>query len=424
MTVSDTYFFGEYEINTARREVLRQNQVVNVQRKVFDLLVYLICNRDRAVDKDELQDSVWPGVIVTETALTRAVMKARRAVGDDASAQQVIRTVHGHGYRFVAELSQEVGAAASGSFDDLLKHTLAPQFELKRILGEGTMATVYLAQDTSLSREVAIKVLRPQLASEKIARQRFEREARATARMQHPNVVSVYGVGEVAERSSYMVMQYVDGPTLAEALEADGPLQTDDARSLLAQMSAGLAAAHAEGIIHRDLRPDNVLLAPASDGIAALLSDFGIAALAEAGTEAITRLTQLGESIGDLTYMSPEQLLGKPLDAQADIYSLGIVAYEMLSGQSPYRLEGLSDPAVAHLRQPARSLSMLSPDIPEDMAQLLLHCLAKTPEARPQAADVQNVLLGRGSWSPGERRKPQGGLLDRLKQRIPGRGAD
>lgn len=273
---------------------------------------------------------------------------------------------------------------------DRLERVLAPDFRLLRPLGEGAVALVYLACETALERLVAVKVLRPELASDRVVRRRFSREARAAARIVHPNVVAVHRVGELADGSPYLIMEYVEGRTLADLLAADGPLGPDPGRAALEQIAGALTAAHQKGIIHRDVRPGNIIIE--HDTHRMVLTDFGLSGIKETGSELITRLTRAGEVLGDPGYTSPEQLLGEPVTEATDLYSFGIVGYEIVSGSTPFGVTTARETVIAHVKHAPRGLRDLRTDAPVELARLLERCLAKKPEHRPRAADVRAAL--------------------------------
>jgi len=279
----------------------------------------------------------------------------------------------------------------------LLEHlstVLAPDFRLLRPLREGAMAHVYLAGETALERLVAVKVLRPELATDATVRRRFAREARAAARIAHPGVVVVHRVGELPEGLPYLVMEYVEGRTLEDVLAADAPHDLALAREWLTQLAAALATAHEKRIIHRDVRPANILLEDATGRV--VLTDFGIAGIKESGNAIITRLTRAGESLGDPRYASPEQLLGEPVTEATDVYSLGVVAYEVLSGAGPFAADVPREMVAAHLLQAPRDLREMRADVPAELVRLIERCLAKKPEHRPRAAEVAEALAAMG----------------------------
>lgn len=271
-----------------------------------------------------------------------------------------------------------------------LKRELSPELEVIRLLGEGQMATVHLAKEAALDRLVAVKVLRPQAAGDETTRRRFDREARSAASFAHPNVVAVYSVGRLSDETPYMVMQYVKGRSMAERLKAEGHLRADLACQVLHDVASALTAAHSRGIIHRDLRPENVLWDDEHDR--ALLTDFGIATISDASSAQVTRLTNVGELIGNPRYLSPEQLRDEDLTPQADIYSFGVLAYELLTGEGPFAAESKVEWITAHLTMEPRDLLSLRPDADPAMGDLLRRCLNKEPRHRPSAADVVGAL--------------------------------
>lgn len=273
---------------------------------------------------------------------------------------------------------------------DTLSAGLTPEFEIMHPLGAGQLGVVYLARETALKRLVAVKVPRPDLASDTLARRRFEREARAAARLTHPNIVAIHRVGRLPDSTPYLVMAYIEGRTLAAALKAEGPLPEDVAICVLAQLASALATAHEQGVVHRNVRPDNVIWQV--DQRRAVLTDFGLAGILETGTEIVTQLTGAGEVVGDPAHNSPEQLLGDPLTTATDVYGLGLLGYEVLTLQKPYRVSSLAEWATAHLRQVPRDLAELLPGVDARLAELLLHCLEKHPEHRPRAAEVERRL--------------------------------
>ncbi len=267
---------------------------------------------------------------------------------------------------------------------------LAPDFEILRLLGEGSMAHVYLAREVALQRLVAVKVLKPEAAQDETARKRFEREARSVAKISHPNVTAVYRVGTLKNETPYIVMEHVEGRNLRDTLQAGGPLDVDTTCGVLGQLASALAAVHSVGIIHRDVRPGNVLQEKDSDRV--VLTDFGIAGLLDSGGSDATRLTQAGQLLGDPRYMSPEQLLGDPLTDESDVYSLGILGYEVLTLQHAYGATSKVQIATAHLEKEPIPLLELRPDADPRLGELLARCLAKNPMHRPRASEVAKTL--------------------------------
>ena len=263
-----------------------------------------------------------------------------------------------------------------------LAQALHGQLHVRGEIGRGGMGVVYLALDVPLDRLVALKVLPPTLAADPVTRERFVREARTAARLAHPNIVPVYRA-DAAGDTAFFAMAYVDGESLADRLRERGALPPADAVPVLRDAAYALAYAHARGVVHRDVKPENILLERATRRT--LVTDFGIARHADGpSTQAdpATRLTQDGHLLGTLHYMSPEQVSGAPVDGRSDLYALGVVAYQVLSGRLPF--EGLPAMAVlvAHATRPAPPLSTVAPDVPAALAEVVDRCLAKAPEAR------------------------------------------
>jgi eukaryotic-like serine/threonine-protein kinase len=239
------------------------------------------------------------------------------------------------------------------------------------------MASVYLARDAELERQVAIKILAPHLASEPGFYERFVREARMAARVSHPNIVQVFDAGEEDDRP-FIVMEYVRGRTLAEEVRAQGTFEAARVVDVALQICGGLELAHANGLVHRDVKPQNLLLR--DDGVVKIV-DFGIARAAEA-----TNLTQIGSVLGTAAYLSPEQAAGEPVTGAADIYSLGVVLYELLTGRTPYDFKSLAELVVKQREETIPALREVEPSVPERLEAVIMRCLARNPDFRPRSA--------------------------------------
>jgi serine/threonine-protein kinase len=261
----------------------------------------------------------------------------------------------------------------------VVERNLSERYRLEGRIGQGGMATVYAGMDTVLRRRVAIKILRPQFAEDADFVRRFYTEAQHAAKLSHPNIVNIYDVGREGE-TYFIVMELVDGSTLAEMIESDGRLPEDVAIDFAAQICNGLAYAHRQGLLHRDIKPANVLVA--KDDVVKI-SDFGIA---RAVTTQTVTITQPGMVMGSVFYISPEQAQGRELDETSDLYSLGVVLYQMLSGKLPYTGESPVTVALKHVSNPVPSLEADEPGISPALAAIVRKLLQKEPAARFQSA--------------------------------------
>jgi serine/threonine protein kinase len=267
--------------------------------------------------------------------------------------------------------------------DPLINRTVEGKYHLDAKLGAGGMGTVYRARRLLIGDEVAIKILHPGNVSESQASERFRREAQAAARLKHPNAVTIYDFGVTDDGLLYLVMELVEGQSLRQIIKTQGPLTPSTAAEVISQVCAVLDEAHRQQIIHRDIKPDNIMVSIVSSGLRVKVLDFGIAKLRDVTA---SNLTQAGSVVGTPHYMSPEQCLGKDLDFRSDIYSLGIVLYEILAGVVPFNSPTSTAVVVQHVNQPPPSLRAMNLSVPEDVERVVLHALEKAPELRPQTA--------------------------------------
>ncbi len=272
-----------------------------------------------------------------------------------------------------------------------LEQALGAQYEIIRLLGRGGMGAVYLAQERALERAVAIKVLPPEIATSAEAQERFRREARTAAKLTHPNIVPLHTFGEV-EGMMYFVMGYVRGESLADRIRREETIPSDEVRRILGDMADALDYAHRQGVIHRDIKPDNILLEEESGR--PMLTDFGIAKASASGET----LTELGTAIGTPQYMSPEQASGeREIDGRSDLYSLGIVGYAMLSGRAPFDGTSAQEILVQHVTKAPPALGTVASNAPADLAKAITRCLAKAPDARwPDGASLREAVADTG----------------------------
>jgi len=270
-----------------------------------------------------------------------------------------------------------------------LAEALGDAYTIEGEIGRGGMGVVYRARDERLQRRVAIKVLPPELAFQQDIRQRFTREAQTAARLSHPHIVPIHSVGE-GQGLVYFVMGYVDGESVAARIRRRGNLPVEEARRIMMETADALSAAHALSVIHRDIKPDNILLEGTRGRV--MVTDFGIAKALSATSGAT--LTGIGVAIGTPAFMSPEQAAGeRDIDGRSDLYSLGVVAYQMLTGALPFNAPSVAGILMKQITEPAPDLRTKRPDTPEDLAQAVGRCLEKDPESRWATADALRRAL-------------------------------
>src|ERR1041384_1192003 len=255
-----------------------------------------------------------------------------------------------------------------------LQTAVAGKYTLERELGRGGMGIVFLARDVALDRPVALKLLPPYLAAQSGFRDRFLSEARLAARLSHPNIVTVHAVEEHGELI-FFVMAYIRGESLSQRVERTGPLSAPQATRLLQEVAWGLGYAHANGVIHRAVKPDNILIEQASGR--AMVAGFGVVFAADAN-----RLTAAGQLVGTPHYVSPEQATGDPVDARSDLYSLGVTAFFALTGRPVFDAPSPIAVVTKHLNEPPPDLLSVRPDLPASLARAVARCLEKEPAKR------------------------------------------
>jgi serine/threonine protein kinase len=322
----------------------------------------------------------------------RAAFLETACVGDAELLREVESLIvsHDQGADFIASPALAVAAEliAASETDALLGQTIA-RYRVLSLIGAGGMGRVYLAEDPELGRRVALKLLPEYFTHDKNQVQRFHQEARAASALNHPNILTVHEVGQV-DGTQFIATEYVEGQTLRARLTL-GPIDLHEALDVAAQVAAALVAAHAAGIVHRDIKPENIMIR--RDGIVKVL-DFGLAKLAptqssRSGPDDSKRAlvkTNPGVVMGTVGYMSPEQARGLSLDARTDIWSLGVVIYQMLTGSSPFSGATTSDTLVSILEREPRSLKSFSPDIPEELEWIVTKALTKDCDDRYQTA--------------------------------------
>ncbi len=286
--------------------------------------------------------------------------------------------------------------AAAGTAPDLVGREIAGRYRIVKKLGEGGMGAVYRGEQISLKRPVAVKVLKPELGANQLVLRRFNAEAEAVAKLSHPNTVNIYDFGQDSDGSLFIAMEFIDGRSLRDAIQKEGPFTPTRAIHIAIQVAASLSDAHAHSIVHRDLKPDNVMLQDRGrnkDVVRVL--DFGIAKLRDDNRATQQAMTQAGDMLGTPQYMAPEQIRGEAIDGRTDIYALGCMIYEMVTARMPYEAPTIMAMLSKHLLENAVAPSQRRPDlmIPPAVDQLVLRAMAKDPASRPPTMDQFSELL-------------------------------
>lgn len=290
--------------------------------------------------------------------------------------------------------------------DPLLGAVVDEKYVIERVIGSGGMATVYAATRRQIGDLVAVKILTPESSALPMALARFQREARAAARIRHPNVVAIYDFGTLADERAYIVMEYVPGGSLREELDALTKIAPERAVAIMRCVCAAMHAAHEADIVHRDLKPENIMLADAADSESVKIVDFGVADLREiTAVSSLTKLTEHGLTVGTPHYMSPEQCRSDPVDRRADIYSLSVILYEMLTGAVPFNGRTAAAVIIQQAVDPPRNPCDLNSDIPPALGEAILRGLEKDPDRRPAdalhfARELDAALASPGPISP------------------------
>lgn len=341
------------------------------------------------------QATVVPAIAASEAgkpevAVAPTVVAVDAATGGAPGAAQHALT----------ELEGQAPSSEVTEAQALIGRTLASRYRVDALLGAGGMGAVYRAEHVHMKKQVALKVLHRTMTAMPEVVARFEREAVAAARIEHPHVASAKDFGKLDEGSFYLALEYVQGTSLRAVLRG-GALTPERIHAIILQIASALSAAHRLGIVHRDLKPENVMLVDRSDGSDFVkVLDFGIAKLGREETAREPQLTRLGTVFGTPQYMSPEQAMGNPVDAKSDIYSVGVMLYEMLSGKTPFADDNMMAVLTGHMTQIPPALPSTAP---ADLARLALELLAKQPEARPSADELVQRLSALGA-------EPSGGV--------------
>jgi eukaryotic-like serine/threonine-protein kinase len=419
--------FGEdFELDARAYELRSGGIPLKLKPMPMELLFFLVERRGELVTRDQIVERIWgKGVFLdTDNSINGAISKIRQVLRDDADEPRYIQTVSGKGYRFVALVQSapstpEAQAMPAPPAAENMVGKRISHYRILHLLGGGGMGLVYKAEDLKLGRQVALKFLPAELASDPLGFARLEREARAASALDHPNICSIHQLGDY-EGQPFIVMQLLEGQTLRDWIEITASASTDlrvqQLLDLGCQIADGLEAAHGKNIIHRDIKPANIFIT--TRGQAKIL-DFGVAKFEDSGEPRTApgpgeiaslekempvrdaSLTRTGLSVGTPSYFSPEQARGEKLDARTDLFSFGLVLHEMATGRQAFPGKTVTVVREAVLNDPAPTLRQINPGLPEELERIVSKALEKDRELRYQGAtelrnDLQCLKESRG----------------------------
>ena len=406
------YTFGPFRFDPRQHLLTRDGQPIALSPKAVELLSVLVENGGQLIEKEELMEQVWPDTHVEEGNLNKNISILRKTLGQWDGGREYIETVPKRGYKFVAPVSlvssDEPSSRAQPATGAFLIGRMVLHYRVLELLGGGGMGLIYRAEDLKLGRRVALKFLPEELANDSTALKRFEREARAASALNHPNICTIYAIEE-HQKQRFIAMELLEGQTLRELISSitsgslsqqrKGMVELSKLLDIAIQITNGLDAAHRKGIIHRDIKPANIFVTTQDQ---AKILDFGLAKLQEADLQErhaslldeqqrrewnpIVTLTQTGMAIGTAGYMSPEQVRGEKLDARTDLFSFGMVLYEMATGQRAFSGETAPMLRDAILNQAPVPVRELNGRIPPDFEAVIHTALEKDRDARYQTA--------------------------------------
>jgi eukaryotic-like serine/threonine-protein kinase len=416
--------FDQFELDLHTGEIYKQGKRIKLQEQPCQVLALLIEHAGELVTREDLRKKLWPNdtFVDFDHGLNIAINKLRDTLGDSAADPRFIETLPRRGYRWIASVEcveagrenaqDDVPASAppeAGSFAQNLIGKRVSHYRVLEMLGGGGMGIVYKGEDIKLGRRVALKFLPEELANDSAALERFEREARAASALNHPNICTIYEVEEHDGRP-FLVMELLEGQNLREHIKACGgaPLPADEVLDLAAEIASGLDAAHQKGINHRDIKPANIFITTRGE---AKILDFGLAKLMELGEyaegtaalgppdgaspETVTapclQGSRTGPAFGTAGYMSPEQVRGEKLDARTDLFSFGLVLYEMVTGRQAFDFDTTTEVHEAILHRAPAPARQFNPELWPKLEEIIHKALEKDREVRYQAASEMHA---------------------------------
>lgn len=389
-TVGNVITIGDIVIDFDTSKVMKSGKNVTLVTREFQLLSYLAKNRQDSVSANDLLNKVWTAdAEMTPEVLSSVARRLSKKLDPDGRILRLDSAISSITSELpIPSISQSEQDAA---LDPMLGRLLDGKYEIIKAIGGGASGTVYKAKHKHMNVQVAVKILAPQLSMQPDLVRRFEREARAAALLRHRNVIIIHDMGVTEESQPYIVMELLNGFSLAELLEKNGKLAPEDAIEIVQQVCQGISRAHAEGLTHRDLKPGNIMLvAEETETFTVKIVDFGLAKSAR--QEDGARLTQTGALIGTPSYMSPEQCNAEGIDPRSDIYSIGCILYELLTGSVPFVSNNLIEIFVKHAQDPPPPLVLddptLNPRAVRGLQYCIHTCMAKQRESRYQSSDL------------------------------------
>jgi serine/threonine protein kinase len=392
--------FGAFQLDLRARELRRNGVKVRVPDQSIQVLAMLLEHSGEVVTREEVHQRLWPNGTIVEFdhSINAAIKRLRQALEDSAEAPRYVETLPRLGYRFIGTVEQipaqerAVSSLEPEASPGELEGELVSHYRILEKIGSGTMGVVYKTEDTRLGRIVALKFLPDEFSGDKASLERFQREARAASALNHPNICTLYDIGQDDGRP-FLAMEHLEGQTLRERIESKA-LKVEEIFELGIQMADALDAAHAKGIVHRDIKPSNIFVTVRGQ---AKIMDFGVAKLAglplHAGSEQL--LTSPCSAVGTTAYMSPEQARGEPLDSRTDLFSFGVVLYEMSTGQRPFQGDTTAVIFDAILNKTPASLVTLRRELPAGLEIIIHKALEKDRDNRCQTASELRADLKR-----------------------------
>jgi serine/threonine protein kinase/FixJ family two-component response regulator len=400
--VGNVVTVGDIEVDLDTNKVLKSGRAVTLVPREFQLLSYLVKTRQEEPNPHELLQAVWSSdAEMTPEALNTVVRRLSKKVDPDGRILRITGMVNSSLSLIPGGSSAMTGGISpqldDGEVDPMIGRLLDNKYEIIKTIGGGASGQVYKAKHLTMNILVAVKILAPQLSTQPELVRRFEREARAAGVLRHKNVILVHDLGITEESQPYMVMEYLNGFSLAEMLEKNGKLSLNDCLEITAQICKGIGKAHDEGLVHRDLKPGNIMLiAEGEKAYTVKIVDFGLAKSFRQ-EETAPNLTQSGSIIGTPSYMSPEQCRSEQTDHRCDIYAIGCMMFEMLTGTVPFSSANIIETFIRHAQDPPPPLvlSDVHPEISKRLQYIVHRCLEKNRDSRYQSsAQLLNDLSG------------------------------